>query len=64
MTNFWTARRRAWFYGIATAAVPVLTTYGLVTADQGGVWLMLVAAVLGTGSPALALRNVTPDEEV
>lgn len=64
MTDFWTAKRRAWLYGIATASVPVLTAYGFVTADNGGLWLMLVASILGTGSPALALKNVTPDAGV
>lgn len=60
--DFWTAKRRAWLYGIATAAVPVLTAYGLVTSNEGGVWLMLIAAILGTSSSALASKNVTPDE--
>lgn len=59
--TFWTAKRRAWLYGIATALVPVLTAYGVVTSDQGGVWLFLAAAVLGTSSPVLALKNLTPD---
>lgn len=61
--NFWTAKRRAWLYGVATAIVPVLTAYGLVTPDLGGKWLSVIAAVLAVGSSSLALKNVTPDEE-
>ena len=62
MANFWNAKRRTWMYGIAAAAVPVLTTYGIVTVEQGGVWLILVGAVLGTTTPALAMNHITPDE--
>lgn len=61
--NFWTAKRRAWLYGIATAVVPVLTAYGLVTPDLGSKWLLVIAAVLSAGSSTLALKNVSPDEE-
>lgn len=60
--NFWTAKRRAWLYGVVTALVPVLTAYGLVTPDLASKWLIVVAAVLSAGSSSLALKNVTPDE--
>ena len=63
MKNFWTAQRRQWLYNIATAAVPILTTYGIVTVEQGGVWVILIGAILGTASPALAGQHVVADEE-
>jgi hypothetical protein len=56
--KFWTPGRRAWLYGVATALVPVLTAYGLVTPNMGGAWLMVVAAILSMGSSTLALKNV------
>jgi hypothetical protein len=60
--KFWTPGRRAWLYGVATALVPVLTAYGLVTPDMGGTWLMVVAALLSMGSSTLALQNVPSAE--
>jgi O-antigen ligase len=42
-----TPRRRRWAYGVTTAAVAILATYGLITGDQAAAWLYLVASVLG-----------------
>lgn len=42
------ARTRRWLYGIAAAAAPLVTVYGLVTEDQAVLWLNLVGAVLFT----------------
>lgn len=61
--NFWTPNRRAWLYGVVTAAVPVLTAYGLVSPDEAAKWLGLVAAILSVSASSLALRNVPPAEE-
>ena len=42
------ARIRRWLYGIAAAAAPLATIYGLVTDQQAVLWLNLVGAVLFT----------------
>lgn len=43
-----TARVRRWLYGIAAAAAPLVTVYGVVTEDQAVLWLNLVGALLFT----------------
>lgn len=48
---------RVWIYGVLAAAAAVATGYGVLTAEQGGLWLSLGAAVLGVGN-LLAARNV------
>lgn len=50
---------RAYIYGIMIAAGAVALVYGLVNAEQLGVWLALGGAVLGL-SNGLALAN-TPN---
>lgn len=47
---------RAYVYGIMVAAGAVALVYGLVNAEQLGVWLALGGAVLGL-SNGLALAN-------
>ena len=42
------ARVRRWLYGIAAAAAPLATIYGLVTDEQAVLWLNLAGAVLFT----------------
>lgn len=37
---------RRWAYGIAAAAAPLATAYGLVTNEQSVLWLNLAASVL------------------
>src|SRR5699024_4178963 len=39
---------RRWLYGIAAAAAPLATVYGLVTAQQSVLWLNLAGDVLFT----------------
>jgi hypothetical protein len=48
---------RLWLYGIAAATAAVLIGYGILTIEQGGLWLVLVSAVLGVGN-LLAAGNV------
>lgn len=43
-----TAPVRRWLYGIAAAAAPLVTIYGLVTDEQAVLWLNLVGALLFT----------------
>lgn len=51
---------RLWLYGIFVAAGAVAVGYGVVTAEQSGLWLALVGAILST-SNALAAAN-TPSK--
>ena len=47
---------RAWIYRVITAALPLLTAYGVVAETDVPLIVALVAAILGTG---LAARNTT-----
>lgn len=42
------AAARRWLYGIAAAAAPLATIYGLVTEQESVLWLNLAGAVLFT----------------
>lgn len=63
MTSYFTAPKehkhmpseavRAWIYRVLTAAVPIVTAYGIVNEQQASLWLGLAGAVLGTGLAAL-----------
>ena len=57
------AATRAWIYGVAVALLPILVSFGLLTEDRAPLIVALLAAVLSAGPPALALRNVTPDDD-
>ena len=48
---------RSWLYGILVCLAAIGVGYGIITAEQGGLWLSLAAAVLGVG-PLVAGRNV------
>ena len=47
---------RAWVYRVITAALPLLTAYGVVADEVVPLYLALAAAVLGTG---MAARNTS-----
>ena len=47
---------RLWLYSILTALAPIGVAYGLITVEQGGLWLALASALLGVGN-LLAARN-------
>jgi hypothetical protein len=47
---------RAWIYRVVTAALPLLTAYGVVTEEKVPLIVGLVAAVLSTG---MAARNTS-----
>lgn len=52
-----TEPRRAWLYRVLVAASAVAVGYGLLNAEQAGLWLALgAAALLGNG---LAARNTS-----
>jgi len=52
------AKTRTWIYSILLTVQPLAVAYGLVNNTTAGLWVNMVAALLGTG---LALTNVTPD---
>ncbi len=51
---------RLWMYGVAVAVAALLIGYGILTIEQGGLWLAVIGAILGTGN-AVAARNVPRD---
>jgi len=46
---------RRWLYGVSTAALVVLGTYGVVDGEQAASWGLLAAAVTG-----MAFANTPP----
>ena len=56
-----TPRTRRWLYGIAAAAAPLCTVYGLVTEQESVLWLNLAGAVLFT--MAVGNTPARPEEE-
>lgn len=57
------ANTRAWIYRVIAAAVPLLVILGVLTNDVAAQLLNVAAALLSFGGSALALKNITPDEE-
>lgn len=57
--NRWIPRPeiRMWLYGVLVALAALGIGYGVINAEQGGLWLALFAAALGVG-PLVAGRNV------
>lgn len=55
-----TPQRRRRLYSTATAAMPLLTAYGVVEDNKAALWLSLVAAVLGV---QVARRHVPKTPE-
>ena len=53
---------RKWWYALAIPAVGLLVFYGVISQEAAPLWLALIAAFLGVGSPVMALRNLTPVE--
>lgn len=51
--NWLTPQVRGWLYGVLTALIPLLITYGVVDQQSAPLWLALAASILGT-STALA----------
>lgn len=44
---------RLWMYGVVTAGVPLLISYGVVSQQVAPLWIALAASVLGTGMASL-----------
>lgn len=57
---------RRWLYGIAAAAAPMTTVYGLTTDQEAVLWLNLAGAVLFTmavGNTPSRPRETTEDDD-
>lgn len=61
IAKYLTPRVRQWLYIVVTAGVPLLIAYGIVDAVQAALWLALAAAVLGSGTAAVAVRSQRKD---
>lgn len=48
---------RKWLYGILVALAALGVGYGILTAEQSGLWLALASAILGLGN-VIAAGNV------
>lgn len=58
---------RRWLYGIAAAGAPIAMAYGLITEEQGFLWLNLVGSILltvaATNTPESAEQPAREDQE-
>lgn len=59
--GFWTMKRRAWLYSVASSAVPLLVAVGFITEGIAQMVLNVTAAILAVGSGTMAISNLTPD---
>lgn len=50
---------RAWIYGVLVAAGPLVTFYGIASADEVVLWLGLGGTVLGVPAGSLAVTNLS-----
>lgn len=50
---------RGWLYGVIVAAGPLVTFYGLASADEVALWLGLGGTILGVPAGSLAVSNLT-----
>lgn len=57
------ANTRKWIYDICMAVIPLLVILGVLNNEVAGQVMLIVAAVLGTGSNLLARANLTPDAD-
>jgi predicted small integral membrane protein len=55
-----TSTGRAALYGVGLAVLAVLLTFRFITEEQVGVWGVVLAAVFGVGTNALAATKFTP----
>lgn len=49
---------RSWIYNVSMAVIPLLVMFGVFDQDVAGQVALIVAAVLGLGSNAVARANV------
>lgn len=53
---------RAWVYRVLTAAVPLVTAYGIIDGRTAALWLGLAGAILGTSLAAYNTSTKAGDE--
>lgn len=58
-----TPETRTYIYGIVTAAMPLLISFGALTEGTAQQVALLIAAILGVSAPALAKANVPKPEK-
>lgn len=56
--NLFSASTRRWIYDICMAVIPLLVILGVLNNEVAGQVMLIVAAVLGTGTNLLARANV------
>lgn len=61
-TGIKSPKARKYIYTVIVAAVPLLIFLGILTEEVAGQVLIIAAAVLGVGGPALAAANVGEEE--
>lgn len=59
-----TPATRTYIYGIVTAAMPLLISFGALTEGIAQQVALLVAAILGVTAPALAKANVPKPDTI
>lgn len=55
------SKTRKWIYNVSVAAVPLFVTLGLVNDGVAAQLLNVMAAILGTGSVAMARKFLSED---
>jgi hypothetical protein len=55
---------RAWIYRVALAVGALLVAYGLISEAEAAQWALLLAALLGLGTDALATRHTSTSDHV
>lgn len=59
MGRYLTPEVRSWIYNVSIAVIPLLVALGVLANDVAGHVALIVAAVLGMGSNAIARVNVS-----
>ena len=52
---------RAWIYRVLTAAVPLVTAYGIIDQRTAALWLGVIGALLGIGLASMNTSTKVPD---
>jgi hypothetical protein len=52
---------RAYIYRVLTAAVPLITAYGIIDQRTGALWLGVIGALLGIGLASMNTSTKGPD---
>jgi hypothetical protein len=52
---------RAWIYRVLTAAVPLVTAYGIIDQRTAALWVGVIGALLGIGLASMNTSTKGPD---